>query len=173
MPSNDDVLVVDFGDEDDPPRQLPPVTGGGADEFPEITSEMLAEGTAATPGFEIIARCGTTKRPFAVRFQETEKGVWHVAAAYPVEEGQKQAAQPGGQQAGGLFSLDRYPGCPLCGMDGLLQCDNCGMGLCGGALEQTKSGKGDMILRCPSCGKLGRLAGAVAQAAGNMRGKKG
>jgi hypothetical protein len=172
MPPDDDVLVIDFDDEDAGKEPLPPVPAASPNEFPEITPQMLAEPSPLTPTFEVFARCGTTKNPFVVRFQETEKGIWHVVAAEPVNEAKAQAG-PGPQQAAGTFSLDHYPGCPLCGMDGLLLCDNCGVGLCGGALEQSKEGKGEMILRCPTCGKLGKLAGAVATATGRVRGKKG
>jgi hypothetical protein len=173
MVPDDDVLVVDLDDEDEPPK-VGSGSAGDVLELPPVTDDMVAASAPAQPGFDLSAKCGATGQDFLVRFQETERGIWHVVDTEVVAVGKAgPVVAPGSQQVAGTFSLDRYPGCPACGSEGLVQCDHCGTAMCGGAIEPNKAKKGELVMKCPGCGSMGRLAGAVAQATGTVRGKKG
>ncbi len=101
----------------------------------------------------ILARCGQSREPFGVRFEEKSRGQWVGDWAFALEEG---AARREGYDRGvvtGTFSFaEDYPGCPTCHARSCVKC-SCGKVSCWDGVQRT--------VTCPWCGQTGMLSGTI------------
>jgi TerY-like protein len=104
------------------------------------------------------ARCTSTKRPFAIRFEQGVSGIWQACAAFAISE--RQLSNP-------AFSIDQitssvslspsYRGCPHCGADprrnfagvSFIKC-SCGKLACSPGIIGAET-------ICPWCDRIGIL----------------
>jgi hypothetical protein len=63
------------------------------------------------------ARCTATKRPFAIRFEQTAKGIWSACGASRIGERQLSNSAFSSNQIVSSVVSPKYPGCPSCGAD--------------------------------------------------------
>ena len=165
-------------------ESAPPAAGEEAEQILEVTLEddgeelpALAPLDAAVaesgaPWVDVPAVCAQSGQPFVVRFQEREPGKYTVVGAQPQPRGGGQPATGMAEAVKGQFSLKEYPGCPVCGTLGLIECDHCHTVTCGHSVRETKQG---LVSQCPNCGRDGQLApsGAAVIVPTQPRGKKG
>jgi len=141
---SDELLEITQQDiADDSAEGLPAISGLDA---------AVAEGTANW--VDIPAVCSQTGDGFIVRFQEVEPGRFTYAGAeqrHGLEEGSVTGA---GRNVKAEFDLSDYPGCPVCGVPGLVVCSGCGTVSCGASVRQTKRG---LVMTCPHCHRDGEV----------------
>lgn len=152
--------VLDVNLEDEPE---------GAEAYPEVTETQQR---AASNDVLLECLCSGTKKPFEVRFEEGEPGVYYAAEVTPVAKG----AAPSGagkvsglQQVQGTFRLGPQFACPCCGSRALSACEACGTTLCAGGTDKQGA------CRCPGCGTeltLTNEAATSARGVGGGGGKK-
>ena len=89
------------------------------------------------------ARCTSTKQPFAIRFEQGDRGIWQACAAVAISERQlSNPAFSSNEVTSSASVSSTYPGCPHCGAD------------------PRKSFAGISFVRC-SCGKLACSPGII------------
>jgi hypothetical protein len=89
------------------------------------------------------ARCTSTRQPFAIRFEQGDRGVWQACAAFEISERQLSNPAFSSDQVESSASLSpSYPGCPHC------------------AADPRKEFAGVSFVRC-SCGKLACSTGII------------
>jgi TerY-C metal binding domain len=88
------------------------------------------------------ARCTGTKGPFAIRFEQTARGVWTASGAVRISERQLSNSAFSSDQIVSSAVSPNYPGCPHCGAD------------------SRKNFAGISFVRC-SCGELACSTGII------------
>jgi len=105
------------------------------------------EGNHSPPESALIcrARCSRSKQPFAIKFEQLDRGIWFARSAWSVDEKRisTQVFSSGGVR--GHFKKHKdYPGCPYCGNPLWRKCFECNEGF--GCLEY-----GSPLYTCPWC----------------------
>ncbi len=125
-----------------------------AEDLPAISGfdATVAEGTANW--VDIPAVCSIAGDSFVVRFQEVKPGRFTYAGAEQ-RRGPEDGSAPGaGRNVKAEFDLSDYPGCPCCGVPGLVVCSGCETVSCGASVRQTKPG---LVMTCPNCHRDGEV----------------
>ena len=129
-----------------------PQPGGGASLG--STAKPLREAVLLAP-----ARCTSTKQPFAIRFEQGDRGIWQARAAFAISEQQLCNPSFSSNEITSSASVSStYPGCPHCGTDSrkdfagisFVRC-SCGELACSSAVIGAET-------LCPWCGRVGILA---------------
>lgn len=104
------------------------------------------------------ARCTSTKRPFAIRFEQGVSGIWHACGAFAISESQLSNSAFSSDGATSLGLSSSYPGCPHCGADSRKEFAGVSFVRCScGKLACSTGIIGAMTL-CPWCDRVGTLA---------------
>jgi hypothetical protein len=168
MPTDDpdDILEITWDDLNAPPPAEPL--------FPAVDAADAAVAGSRLPWVEVEAVCARDRAPVLVRFQMQQPGVYTCVSAVAPPGPAKSTPGAGAaamSQVQARFDLSAYPGCPRCGLPGLIQCDRCGSIMCGSALTQTKRGS---YVVCPHCGGKGEVSSPTAvTVSGQVGGVKG
>ena len=149
---------------------LPSVDDAAAEDaavLPPVDDAALAAASA----MQVSAVCAATRKPFILSVVPRPDG-YEVIAAEPAPAGTSlQGAGGGTMTLQGVFHLNQYQGCPICGAKGLVLCQECGTISCAAV-----DGKTGQLLPCPVCGNTGPVTeskkGWAVQALGG-KGKKG
>ena len=105
------------------------------------------------------ARCTSTKQPFAIRFEQGDRGIWQARAAFAISEQQlSNPAFSNNEVTSSASVSSTYPGCPHCGADprktfagiSFVKC-SCGKLACSSGIIGAEN-------LCPWCGRVGILA---------------
>ena len=120
-------------------------------------------GSIAKPLREAVllapARCTGTKRPFAIRFEQGDRGIWQACAAFAISERQlSNPAFSSSEVSSSASVTSSYPGCPHCGADprkafagtSFVKC-SCGKLACSPGIIGAET-------LCPWCNRVGILA---------------
>lgn len=100
----------------------------------------------------IMARCQRSKKPFGIRTEKMNDGVWHCTWTFPLKE--QAAAREGysDTMVSGRVGLDEeYPGCPYCEAEKWFSCSGCGKLTCQGT---------ETHVVCAWCGNSGETYSA-------------
>jgi hypothetical protein len=154
-----DVRTDHVGDEMDP-QERPLLCGGcgratvGGARFCTkcgTPNESSPNGSSASHDFRAsreailvaAARCTATRKPFAIRFEQGDRGIWQACAAFAISERQLSNPAFSSNEVTSSASLSpSYPGCPHCGAD------------------PRKEFAGVSFVRC-SCGRLACSTGII------------
>ena len=116
----------------------------------ETGGSVTPEGDHSSPESVLIcrARCSRSKQPFAIKFEQRDRGIWFARSAWAVDE-KRIGSQvfSSGAVRGHFKKHGEYPGCPHCGNSLWRMCFECNQGL--GCLEY-----GGPSYTCPWCGAL-------------------
>ena len=105
------------------------------------------------------ARCTATKMPFAIRFEQGDRGIWQACAAFAISERQlSNPAFSSNEVTSSASVSSTYPGCPHCGADprkafagiSFVKC-SCGKLACSPGIIGAET-------ICPWCDRIGILA---------------
>jgi predicted RNA-binding Zn-ribbon protein involved in translation (DUF1610 family) len=144
------------------------------EQFPSVDAALAEVAASPGPWLEVTAVCARTRQAFGVRFRQDAPGVYSFGGVFPAplaEKGSPATAGAGLIQVNARFDLAGYPGCPHCGLPGLVQCDQCGTITCGSGVYEDKRGTWSL---CPQCGSKGQVASDVAiTVQGRVGGAKG
>jgi hypothetical protein len=100
----------------------------------------------------VLARCGQSREPFGIRFEEKGRGQWIADWAFDLEEGVAKREGYDRDAIKGTFGFaEDYPGCPTCRAGSCFKC-GCGKVSCWDGVQRT--------VTCPWCGKTGTLSGS-------------
>ncbi len=103
----------------------------------------------------IVGKCGTSKKLFGIRAEETQHKKWGIDWAFALSEGRARSEGYEGRKIEGSFYLtDKYPGCPYCGKGSFFLCGHCGKVTC---WQDEKSAA------CAHCGKVSNISGEISQ----------
>jgi hypothetical protein len=121
------------------------------------TQGNLAPPPAATPPSNstaiVYCRCARSRRQFAIRFEQKDKGKWLATWAFSVDKSSEKHATADQNVITGDFDLDSsFPGCPHCHAKSAFGC-MCGKLGCWDGEART--------VTCPWCSVTGRLDGKV------------
>jgi len=110
----------------------------------------------------VMARCRTTRRSFAIRFEETHAGHWIADWAFALQEDVSRKEGYDQTTIAGSFAFHQeYPGCPHCHADSIVKC-GCGKTACWNQQSTT--------FTCPWCGGTGEIRGTIeSMSAGSDR----
>jgi hypothetical protein len=117
--------------------------GASIESSPDVASARHAVRTSREGILLAPSRCTATKHPFAIRFEQGERGIWQACAAFAISE--QQLSNPAfskNEVTSSASVSSSYPGCPHCGAD------------------PRKEFAGVSIIRC-SCGKLACSTGII------------
>jgi hypothetical protein len=92
--------------------------GASFDSSPDGTSARHAVRTSREAILLAPARCTSTKQPFAIRFEQGDRGIWQACAAFAISEPQlSNPAFSSNEVTSSASVSSTYPGCPHCGAD--------------------------------------------------------
>jgi predicted amidohydrolase len=129
--------------------------------------ESSPDGTSARhavrPSREVIllapARCTSTKQPFAIRFEQGNRGIWQACAAFAISERQlSNPAFSSNEVTSSASVSSTYPGCPHCGADSRTEFAGVSFVKCSCGKLACSSGNIGAETICPWCGRAGILA---------------
>lgn len=101
----------------------------------------------------VMAKCRHSAKPFGIRVEKMNDGVWHCTWAFKLSERAASNEGYGATLISGRVALDpEYPGCPYCGAGGWFSC-----GSCGGKLT---CNSGEVEVTCGWCRASGRCSAA-------------
>ena len=118
------------------------------------TAKPLREAVLLAP-----ARCTATKQPFAIRFEQGDRGIWQACAAFAISERLlSNPAFSSSEVTSSASVSSTYPGCPHCGADprktfagiSFVKC-SCGKLACSPGIIGAET-------ICPWCDRIGTLA---------------
>jgi len=133
--------------------------GASFDLSPDGTSARHAVRTSREAILLALARCTSTKQPFAIRFEQGDRGIWQACAAFAISERQlSNPAFSSNEVTSSASVSSTYPGCPHCGTDprktfagiSFVKC-SCGELACSSGIIGAEN-------LCPWCGRVGTLA---------------
>ncbi len=79
----------------------------------------------------VMAKCKQTKRPYGIRMEKKQDGVWYCTWAFELSERAAANEGYGSTLVSGKVDLDAgYPGCPHCGATSWCCCGSCGKLTC-------------------------------------------
>jgi hypothetical protein len=121
---------------------------GASPKTPEVPSPQGSPSVLRT--LIVVAKCGSTGRPFIINMRELEQGVWLMSAGLAISE--ERAARSSGLESEVDIKQLRWPGgfhCPCCDATGLVRCGKC--------RRRTCWVKGTMFT-CRWCGNRGTVS---------------
>jgi hypothetical protein len=133
--------------------------GASIESSPDDASARRAVRTSREGILLAPARCTATKQPFAIRFEQWNRGIWQARAAFAISEQQLCNPSFSSNEITSSASVSStYPGCPHCGTDprktfagiSFVKC-SCGKLACSSGIIGAEN-------LCPWCGRVGALA---------------
>ena len=103
------------------------------------------------------ARCTGTKRPFAIRFEQTANGVWSACGTIRITERQLSNSAFSSNRIVSSNLSPNYPGCPHCGADSRKQLAGISFLRCFCGELACSSGIIGAETLCPWCNRAGTL----------------
>jgi hypothetical protein len=133
--------------------------GASFESSPDGTSARHAVRTSREAIFLAPVRCTATKQPFAIRFEQGDRGIWQACAAFPISE--RQLSNPtfsSDQVTSSATISSSYPGCPHCGADPRKELAGVSFVKCSCGKLACSTGIIGAETVCPWCDRLGILA---------------
>ena len=133
--------------------------GASIESLPDGDSARRAVRTSREGILLAPARCTATKQPFAIRFEQEDRGIWQARAAFAISEQQLCNPSFSSNEITSSASVSStYPGCPHCGADprksfagiSFVKC-SCGKLACSPGIIGAET-------ICPWCDRIGTLA---------------
>ena len=116
------------------------------------------------------ARCTSTRKPFAIRFEQGRGGIWQACAAFAISERQLCNPAFSSDQVRSSASLSpSYPGCPHCGADPRKEFAGVSFVRCSCGKLACSTGIIGAVTRCPSCDRIGTLVKHGSLAVAGMK----